>query len=630
MPSVATQIAARGTALKSSELFSSPGKRTFILALSLVLLTVLAYLPVRNNAFINFDDNHYITENTHVRAGLSWDTVKWAFTTYDAANWHPLTWLSHALDCQLFGMNPAGAHLISVLLHALNAALLFLVLQSLTRFTWRNLMVAAVFAVHPLNVESVAWAAERKNVLSMLFFLLAIWAYRRYVRQPSVARYLGVTGLFGLALMSKPQVIVFPFILLLLDYWPLGRTRLAAPLASVGSAIVVRQRSFTSLLVEKIPLFGLAAISTIVTLQAQRAGHAVRTVIEYSLGSRVETAIISYVLYLRDAFVPWHLAPIYPHADGLLPTWKVLLPAIILIVISGLAILGRKRAPYLLFGWLWFVGTLVPMIGLIQVGVQARADRYMYVSLIGILVAVIWGGADLLARRNFSPAIAAAVCAIVLGALSVATFRQIGHWHDSETLWNYTLAVTGENFMAEDNLAQELANQGRTEEALVHFHNVLKLHDWQPSELIAFGMYEQRQGYSSDAIAQYQRALQNTSDPKTRAVEFSNIGSAYMDLKDLDHAQQNFDKALRSDPNNVPALIGTGIIAQKNGALMVAIAQYTKAVSINPTDLGFALLARALKQSGRTSDANMAYTQAQKLSPNMDGTRATVDHLLAN
>lgn len=629
MPFAATQIAARETMLKPSELFSSPGKRTFILALALVLLTVLVYVPVRNNAFINFDDNHYITENSQVKAGLTWDTVKWAFTTYDAANWHPLTWLSHALDSQLFGMNPAGPHSISVLLHALNAVLLFLVLQSLTGFTWRSLMVAALFAVHPLNVESTAWAAERKTVLSMLFFLLAISAYLRYVRQPTTSRYLGVAGLFALALMSKPQVIIFPFVLLLLDYWPLGRTRFAAPVATHSSAELER-RPLTSLLVEKIPLLGLSAINATVTLQAQHAGHAVRTVVEYSLASRVETAIVSYALYLRDAFVPWHLAPIYPHDNGLLVTWKVLVAATVLIGASALAVLGRRRAPYLLFGWLWFVGSLVPMIGLIQVGEQARADRYMYVSLIGILVAVIWGGADLLVRRNFSPTIGAALSGVVLVALSVVTFRQIGHWRDSETLWNYTLAVTGQNFMAEDNLAQELAHQGRTKDALVHFHNVLKLHDWQPSELIAFGMYEQRQGYASDAIAQYQRALQNTSDPKTRAVELSNIGSAYMDMKDLQNAQENFSKALQVDPNNVPALIGAGIIAQKNGALTLAVTQYTRAVSIAPTDWGYALLARALEQSGRTADASTAYAEAQKLSPNMQSTLATVDHFLAN
>ena len=630
MPSVATQVATPETTLKSSELFSSPGKRMFILSLALILLTVLAYLPVRNNTFINFDDNHYITQNSHVRAGLSWDTVTWAFTTYDAANWHPLTWLSHALDCQLFGMNPAGPHLISVLLHALNAVLLFLVLQSLTGFTWRSLIVAALFAVHPLNVESVAWAAERKNVLSMLFFLLAIGAYARFIRHPTVTRYLGVAGLFAVALMSKPQVIIFPFVLLLLDYWPLGRTKFAAALAPTDPGAEVTKRSVSSLLIEKFPLFALSAISALVTLQAQRAGYAVRTVIEYSLGSRVETAIISYVLYLRDAFFPRHLAPIYPHADGLLATWKVLLAAILLIAISAFAVLGRKRAPYLLFGWLWFLGTLVPMIGLIQVGVQARADRYMYVSLIGVLVAAIWGVADLLARYKVSPAIGAAACAILLVALSVATFRQIGHWRDSETLWNYTIAVTGQNFMAEDNLAQELANQGRTKEALVHFHNVLTLHDWQPSELIAFGMYEQRQGYSTDAIAQYEKALQKTSDSKTRAVEFSNIGSAYMDLKELDRARQSFDKALLADPNNVPALIGAGLIAQKTGNLDSAINLYTKAISIKPSDLGYTLLGRVFEQSGRSAEANAAYATAEKISSDIQSTRSTADHLLAN
>jgi protein O-mannosyl-transferase len=630
MPSVATKIPAPETTLKSSELFSSPGKRTLILSLALVLLTVLTYLPVRSNGFINFDDNHYITENAHVRAGLTWDTVKWAFTTYDAANWHPLTWLSHALDSQLFGVNPAGPHLVSVLLHALNAVLLFLVLQILTGFTWRSLMVAALFAVHPLNVESVAWAAERKNVLSMLFFLLAIWAYGRYVRQPSVARYLGVAGLFALALMSKPQVIILPFVLLLLDYWPLARTRFAAALASVDSSVVVRQRSFTLLLVEKIPLFGLAAISAIVTLQAQRAGHAVRTVIEYSLGSRVETAIVSYVSYLRDAFVPRHLAPIYPHADGLLATWEVLVAATVLITISALAVLARRRAPHLLFGWFWFAGTLVPMIGLIQVGIQARADRYMYVSLIGLLVAAIWDCAELFARLDISQILKSSAFAAVLLILSIATFQQVGHWHDSETLWNYTIAVSRRNFMAEDNLAQELAHQGRTQEAMVHFKNTLNEYNWGPSDLITFGVYEQNHGYASDSIKQYERALRNATDPNTRAIALSNIGSAYLDMKDLDHARQSFDKALQSDPNNVPALIGSGLIAQKGGNLPLAITEYTKAVSIKPTDLGYALLARALEQSGRTSDANQAYAQAQKLSPNMDDTQLTVNHLLDN
>ena len=630
MPSAATQFATPETTLKSSDLFSSPERRTLVLSLALVLLTVLTYLPVRNNAFINFDDNHYITENANLRSGLSWDVVKWAFTTNDAANWHPLTWLSHALDYQLFGLDPAGHHFVSVLLHALNAVLLFVVLQSLTGFAGRSLMVAALFAVHPLNVESVVWAAERKTVLSMLFFLLAVWVYSHYVRRPSLTRYLAVAGLFALALMCKPQVIVFPILLLLLDYWPLGRTQLSLPTSKSVSDDVPRRQSFVSLVVEKLPLLALSAISAVVTLKAQRAGHAVRTVIEYSPGSRIETAVVSYACYVRDVFLPRHLAPIYPHADGLLDIWKVLLSAAILIALFSLAIMARKRAPYILFGWLWFLGSLAPMIGLIQVGVQARADRYMYVALIGMLVAAIWASAELLARYKISPALGGGLSAAVLLALSASAFNQTCHWRDSETLWNYTIAVTGHNFMAEDNLAQELAHQGRTQEAMVHFQNTLRLYNWGPSDLITFGVYEQNHGYPGDSIKQYERALRNTNDPNTRALALSNMGSAYLQMKDLDHAQQSFDKALHSEPDNAPALIGTGLIAQKNGNLELAIRQYTKAVSVKPSDLGYALLGRALEHSGRLSDANIAYAQAQHLSPNLENTLAAVSHLLAN
>ena len=270
------------------------------------------------------------------------------------------------------------------------------------------------------------------------------------------------------------------------------------------------------------------------------------------------------------------------------------------------------------------------MIGLIQVGVQARADRYMYVALIGILSATIWGVAELLARYRVSPAWAGALFGLVMAALSIAAFNQIGHWQNSETLWNYTIAVTSNNFLAEDNLAQELAHQGRTQEAMVHFQNTLRLYDWGPSDLIMFGVYEQRHGYTSDSIKQYERALKNTTDTNTRATELSNMGSAYMDLKDVEHARESFDQALQSDPNNVSALIGTGLIAQKSGNLELAIRQFTKAVSIKPSDLGYALLGRAFEQSGRASDATTAYDQAQKLSPDMETTRATVNHFLAD
>jgi cytochrome c-type biogenesis protein CcmH/NrfG len=629
MSSAATQLANSKPATESTGLFSSPEKRTVVLSLALILLTVLVYIPIHNNAFINFDDNQYITENAHVRSGLSWETLEWAFTTFDAANWHPLTWLSHALDCQLFGLNPGGHHLISVLLHAMNVVLLFVLLQNLTGFTWRSLMVAALFAVHPLNVESVAWAAERKTVLSMTFFLFALWAYWIYVRKPSVARYLGVAGLFALSLMSKPQVITFPFVLLLLDYWPLRRLAIAKSPNENNADLTLQKKSISQLLAEKIPLFLLSALSAVLTVRAQRAGDAVRTIGEYTLGSRVENAVMSYIWYVRDVFFPWHLAAIYPHPEGLTQAWKLVLASTVLTLITVLTIVVRKRSPYLPTAWFWFLGTMVPMIGLVQVGFQSRADRYMYVPMLGLLVATVWGAIDLMTRFKWSRVWLTCLCGIALVALSVAAYRQIGHWRNSEILWNYTLKVTDPNFKAEDNLARELADHGRTEEAMVHFHNALAFHDFGPTDLIMFGVYEQHHGYSADAIKQYERALRNTTDPKTRAIELSNMGLAYADVKDAARARQSFDQALQIDPDNFPALIGSGILAQKSGNSELAIREYTKALSIKPSDLGYTLLGRAFEQSGRSSDANAAYAQAQKLSQNIENTRAAADHLLS-
>ena len=610
------------------DLFSQPEKRTFVLSLALVLLTLLIYSPVGKNAFINFDDNQYITANPHVTSGLSWDTVKWAFTSFDAANWHALTWLSHALDYQLFGLNPAGHHFVSVLFHALNTVLLFLLLQSVTAYTWRSLTVAVLFAVHPLNVESVAWAAERKTLLSTCLFLLATCAYVAYVRAPSKRKYVSVLGLFALALMSKPQVITFPCVLLLLDFWPLRRTRWLTKQPPISDA-TCSPASFSQLLLEKIPLLALAALSAIVTLMAQHAGNAVRTVEEYSLASRAETAITSYVVYVADVFFPHHLAPIYPHATALLPALQIVFAVVILGLISAAAIVLRKTAPYFLFGWLWFLGTLVPMIGLVQVGLQARADRYMYISVVGILVACAWGISELFRFAKVSAVWPAALSGLVALALSLATLHQITLWRNSETLWNYTLSVTHGNFMAEDNLAQELAHQGRTQEALVHFHHILNMHAWRASDLIGFGLYEQRNGYATDAIGQYERAFQTATDPVTRALALSNIGSAYLDLKNTGEAEVNFERALHLDPNNVPALIGSALIAEKSAHFDFAIRQCAKAVSIKPSDLGYELLGRAYEQSGNSAAANGAYALAQRLSPDYEQTRSLVTHLLA-
>lgn len=627
MSSAATQLVASRISVKPNDLFSSPAKRTLVTSLALILLTVVAYHSIGKNGFINFDDSAYIYENVHINSGFHWDIFTWAFG-YHLANWHPLTWFSHALDCQLFGLNPSAHHFMGVLLHAMNAVLIFLLLQSVTGVSWRSVIVAALFAVHPLNVESVAWASERKNLLSMFFFLLALYAYVWYARKPQLVRYLTVAVLFVLSLMSKPQVITFPFVLLLLDYWPLRRMQLGT--ISAGD----EGKSPTRLFLEKIPFLVLSAVSAVITMHAQRAGGAVRSMYEYSLRDRAENAVWSYLLYVRDIIFPRHLAPIYPHPVNSLCTncslewWKVAGAAAVLLLISVLCGIGHRNR-YFVVGWLWFVGTLIPMIGLVQVGTQGRADRYMYLPMVGILVAGVWGASDFVASHNLRRRSIAIACCLALIVLTAITSQQVGYWRNSETLWNYTLRVTDSNFMAEDNLAKELVGQGRITEALVHFHNTLRLYNWEANNLIAFGVYEQGQGYPADAIKQYERALQNTTDPTTRAIEFSNMGSAYMGLKDFDHARQCFEQALKADPKNTPALSAAGVLAEKRGDLELAIRQFTTLVSIKPSDLGYALLGHAFEQSGRTAEANDAYSRGKALSPDFQSARLAVDHMFA-
>ena len=373
--------------------------RSAVLCLVVALATIAFYSPVVHNGFTNFDDDAYIVHNPHVRAGLTWDTVKWAFTSYDAANWHPLTWISHALDCQLFKLNPAGHHYETVLLHALNAALLFLLLESATGLTWPSLMVAALFALHPVNVESVAWAAERKNVLSTLFFLLTLLAYGKYVRRPGVKTYAAVAALFALGLMAKPEIITLPFILLLWDYWPLQRLRVGTA-HSEASPDVPTQKSFWFLLLEKVPLLLLSAGSAVITVRAQIAGD---TMPALSLPWRLGNAIVACVRYLGLSIWPVNLAIPYPHPGLSLAIWEIVASAALILLLTAFVLRLRDRR-YIAMGWFWFLGTLVPVIGIIQVGRQALADRYAYLSFIGLFICVVWGVADAARQRKINTA----------------------------------------------------------------------------------------------------------------------------------------------------------------------------------------------------------------------------------
>lgn len=606
-------------------IFRSPGQRKLVLGLLLVVVTLALYNPVSRNGFVNFDDDRYVTDNPQVRAGLRSSTISWAFTTLDLANWHPLTWLSHALDCQLFQLNPVGHHYTSLLLHASNALLLFLILQRFTGYTARSLMVAALFAVHPLNVESVAWVAERKNVLCMLFFLLALAAYGWYVRQPTVARYLAVALLFAMGLMSKPMVITLPIVLLLLDYWPLGRTHFSANVESRDEAsprFAASTQPVWRLCLEKVPLLLLSAGSAIVTMLAQRAGGAVLTSAERSPLLRLENVIVCYVLNIKKVFWPSHLAALYPYPHTL-PAWQVAASALFLVAVTC-AVLKYREHRYLVVGWFWYLGTMVPMIGLIQVGNQAMADRYAYLPLIGLFIMIVWAAADCASARQLSANYLATAGLVTLLALSAVTRIQLSYWHDDFSLWSHALAVTQHNYVAENNLAIALTKQGRLDDAIILFRAASALEPGDAVSQLNLGIYAQQHGDFQQAAARYANVLRLATDAQIRASAYANLGTVYFALRDYPQAQQNFDSATKLKRVFPVALLDMGLIAQKSAQKAVqrtdeddwnrAAGYFAQFVALEPSDVGYLLLANALRQAGRPDDANLAYQQAQRLS----------------
>jgi tetratricopeptide (TPR) repeat protein len=522
--------------------------------------------------FVSLDDNEYVTLNPEVRRGLTLDGTLWDFSTFYVANWHPLTWLSLQLDASFWKTtqgepDPRGFHLTSVLLHAANAALLFLALRALTGAPWRSACVALLFAVHPLRVESVAWVAERKDVLSLFFGLMALWAYAAYVRAPSARRYLAVALALALSLMCKPMLVTLPSLLLVLDWWPLRRVNVLG--------------DWRRLIVEKLPLFALAAASCVVTYLAQEKGGATRGSELFPPAVRLENAAVSYVAYLAKTFWPFGLAPFYPHPGGALSGWQVAGAAVLLAGLTASAVLLRRRAPYLLTGWLWFLGTLVPMIGLVQVGNQAYADRYTYFPQIGIVLAVCWAVADLSAAR---PRVAVAAAVVVAVALVARTESQLPTWHDSFALWQHALQVTGpnptalvslgtveeerehpqeaeeyyrkalavppESFLAHLNLGGLLARQGKYEEALAELAAARELAPGYPRIYTYLGNIWLDQGDPAAAAREHGTALRLAP----------NAAQSYVDLaKDellLDHlgtAADLYRKALKWDPINADA-----------------------------------------------------------------------------
>ena len=626
-----------GQPLAESYLFRSPQKRRLIFCLLLALTTIALYNSVTRAPFLNLDDQVYVTDNPQVRAGLTWNTVVWTFRTPEALDWHPMTWLSYALDSQMFGLNPAGYHTTNVLLHAANAVLLFLLLESATGLAWRSLAVAALFALHPINVESVAWIAERKTVLSMLFFLLALAAYGWYTRRPGIGRYLAVTVAYALGLMSKAQVITFPFALLLLDYWPLGRLapHPARPHEVGGEpAVAAAGLSFWKLIGEKVPWFALSAVSAVITLKTGGAAFNYMVLTDatrakLSLWLRLGNAALSYVKYLEKAFWPVNLAIVYPHLGRGISIPRAVLSAFAIGAVSILALIFRRRRPFLV-GWFWFLGTLVPMIGLVDIGVHAMADRYAYIPLLGIFVIVSWGAADLIKRWHVPTGVAAAGTVAILLALGIALHRQVGYWSDNVSLWTHTLEITEANFTAEDNLAGALITQGRVEEALPHLLRARALRPDDPLSALNVATYLQMHGKYQAALDGYSTVVQLTKAPPLLAIARANSGYAHYSLKQYGDAQQDFEAALKEQPANSSAYRGLGLLAQRAGDIAQAAKDYERSAELQPSPVGYLLLAQALEIGGQAEAARAAQSRAARMTQDLSDDIAVVRQLLEN
>jgi len=603
------------------------GKSGVILCLLLAAVTLALYNPVAKHPFVNYDDERYVYENPHVIGGLSWATARWAFTTTTEANWHPLTWLSHALDCQLFRLNPTGHHYVNLLLHAVNAMLLFLLLQRATGRIARSWMVAALFALHPINIESVAWIAERKNILSMLFFLLALDAYRHYTQKPGPVRYSVVALLFALGLMAKPQVITFPFVLLLWDYWPLRRM-FGEPATNAAQGSIARAPTFLRLVLEKLPLMLMSTASSVITVKAQKAGGAVGSLMDYPFSLRLENALVSYVRYLGKAFWPWPLAPIYPHPENSLETWQWAGALLVLAILTAV-VLRARRYRYLPVGWFWFLGTLVPMIGLVQVGSQAMADRYAYLSFLGLFLMLCWGLSELAEARDIPQRWLAVSAVVVLAALSVVTHRQLGYWSDNLTLWSHTLRVTKDNFLAEDNLGGALISAGRAEEAMPHFQRAVAINPYDGTANLNLAVNAQAHGNLREAIDRYNIVVHVTREDRQRSTAYSNLGFAYRAAGNPAQARNSFTAAIAANPENIKPLYGMALLAQSSGDMERAADYFGRALVLQPTDFGYLLLAQALEKSGHAAEAQTARQRASELSPDLSQAEQTARNLLA-
>ena len=597
------------------------------ICLFLATLVWLVFGQTRHHEFVNYDDDHYVYENPSVFRGPNLKGVEWAFTHTVESTWHPLTIMSHMLDCQWYGLNAGGHHLTNVLLHLATVILLFLVLRRMTGFLWRSAFVAAVFAIHPLHVESVAWVAERKDVLSGLFFMLTLWAYTRYVasdkwqrartdpalssatRHPSLF-YCLVLLFFALDLMCKPMVVTLPFVLLLLDYWPFQRfAPPASDPAATGKMDALKKHSFPrGLIREKIPLLALSGAACVATLLAQKD-----IIMPVPPALRIGNAVVSYVVYLRQMIWPADLAVLYPYPQAGFSGWEITLAVVLLAAISTGVYLRRQAQPYLLMGWLWYLGMLVPAIGLVQSGLRAHADRYTYLPQIGLYFALAWAAADWRAGWRHRRLVLGGLATVILAALIFRARAQTACWRNSETLWTHTLACTSDNYVAQNNLGFALFKQGLVDEAIAHYQKALQINPDNLEACYNLGNALIQKGRVDEAVIYYQKALQINPDS---AEAHNNFGNALLKMGRVDEALRHYQQALQINPDYIEAHINLGSALLQKGRADEAMVHFQKALQINPgsaeaqNNLGNALL-----KMGRINEALLHYQKALQINP---------------
>ncbi|HXG39123.1 MAG TPA: tetratricopeptide repeat protein [Bacteroidota bacterium] len=555
----------------------------------LLAVTAVVYWQVRNHEFLLYDDDRYITTNAYVLKGITLESVGWAFTSGHASNWHPLTWLSHMADVERFGLSPAGHLLTNVFFHLLNTFLLWLVFNRITKNFWQSLFVAAVFALHPLHVESVAWAAERKDLLSGLFWMLTLLTYTSYVEQPSSQRLVLVVLVFALGLMAKPMLVTLPFVLLLLDVWPFKRLQPPQPGTSVKNFFI----DLLPFVKEKMPMFVLTAISSVVTYVVQQRGGAMSTVEGIALPVRLANAVDSYIGYLAKTFWPANLAVFYPHYGEQIPLWQTVISLLILALITIGTLRLINRSPYLTVGWLWYLGTLVPVIGLVQVGAQAMADRYMYIPQIGICIMIAWGMSELFLHWRYRNVVLSVAGTAICVALAFLSDRQVGYWKNTITLFEHTLAVTEKNWLAHHNLGTAYLRKNDYARAAFHFSKTLDIYP-------------------------------------TIASTHHNLANALVALGQLDSARVHYQEALRLDPNFEEAHLNLGILDTQEGKTDAALERYREAIRINP-EYAFAHfnLALVLSKIGKRDEALSHLATVLKINPNDEEAREEFERLQA-